>query len=234
MAPTTVIFFDTLRARVCLHSDEERALFQEGETYSYEQLSVKQRQALSYYQDKATRLLALYEAALPRRAEYPELWEHVKELVVYERGMYDCHCLPLLQHYGVTSTEMFVTLATTRPFGCGKRDHDSVLMLDLEREWEKMADEARQRQSTHVFLDYWNGIGFKLGIPVNIQAVDEKQANEYRIDYSRYDDRNSVPCLVKLLRLVASKAVAPPMTDAVICIPDSATSVTEKRSCCVQ
>jgi len=68
--------------------------------------------------------------------------------------------------------------------------HGSV---DLKAEWEKMVVHSKKHGRDNVYLDYWNGIGFKMNIPCSLQESDAAHLQSFPIDCRRYDDRNTIP-----------------------------------------
>lgn len=205
-----VVYNDCIRFEVVLDHDLIVKGFVENTLYQYSNLSVSQQQSLEYEFNHVKHLLHLYQLAVEEYTDDEEqrhlvqiMLQDLKLLTVYKRAVSDWHCLPLLQHYQITSTQLFICLATSSPCGRVYLDHQGMNNRNEFRcAFQAMMQQSIQQSTNHVHLDYWNGLGFKLTIPVNIATC--RSSEEYHSDYRRYDDRRSTSCIVKIIQFILS------------------------------
>lgn len=202
-----VIFYDCIKIKVTPYDSKpgDHSLFESEHIYNYSKLNQKQKEAVAYEYERATVIWNKFPNSRTgnqiKRIKLPqELLNDIRDYTIFTRSGWDWHCLRLLQKYHITSEQLFISLATSDPFGSGIYSHNKEKMKDLGKEFQKMAADNIQRGYDQVYLDYWNGIGFKLSIPTNITTY--KKADLYNIDYRRYDDRNSGSIIAKIIQLI--------------------------------
>jgi len=97
------------------------------------------------------------------------------------------HVWKLMKFYKIQSAEIFETLASSQPFGMGVMDHTKSKQINLQEEFHAMT--SQDCPSSSLYLDYWNGIGFKLQMPIDMNSASE-EVLEYGVEVRRYNDRN--------------------------------------------
>jgi hypothetical protein len=100
---------------------------------------------------------------------------------------------------------VFQALADSLPFGSGVIGHRGE--LDLAAEWRKLADAELALGGSSVYLDYWNGIGFKMSLPAALETTEDAQLAAMGVGYGRYDDRNATPFATRLGQLMRTGSV---------------------------
>jgi len=126
----------------------------------------------------------------------------------FSRAGFDWYPWAAVKQLGFTSSEVFQSLADSLPFGSGVISHRGD--LDLDAEWQKLVAAQPAGSSSggdSFYLDYWNGIGFKMSLPLALEATKCAQLCDMKVDYSRYDDRNTTPFATRLGHLFRSGAV---------------------------
>lgn len=103
----------------------------------------------------------------------------------FTRAGYDWHVWPLMKVNRVTSEQVFRKLANSKPFNMGWLDH----CTDADSGKAFQTHTCDVSREDDFYIDYWNGIGFKLAIPVDMQKAS-KETLERPVNYERYSARN--------------------------------------------
>jgi hypothetical protein len=108
----------------------------------------------------------------------------------------------LARKYRLSSFDFFYALGNSQPFGVGALAHDSNKMKkdEMRKEFTKMSEDKDSEYKDYVFIDYWNGIGFKSRFPINV----DNNATPFELNIRRYNDRNGYMGFDKIFNLIDS------------------------------
>lgn len=122
----------------------------------------------------------------------------------FTRAGFDWHLWVAIKKLGCTSPEVFQMLADSAvPFRYGAFDHHNN--LHLKTEWSKLCRSPMAHGRSTIYIDYWNGIGFKMALPTSLETTNDTELEDNAADYQRYDDRNTTPFAVRLGHLLRSR-----------------------------
>jgi hypothetical protein len=123
------------------------------------------------------------------------LKSEIDQFAYFSRNGYDFHPWTYLKKKNLTSLDVFSTLVDSNPFGLGVCNYQIMTSKDIHDQWKFLTDRT---ESNWVFLDYWNGIGLKMSIPKDLQALSDEELSQHSVDYKRYDDRNTISFAEKI------------------------------------
>jgi hypothetical protein len=121
----------------------------------------------------------------------------------FSRNGHDVHPWLYLKTQGVSSLDIFSVLSNSNPFGMGCLNYKHCSNSETQDHWKEL---TQRTKGNWVYLDYWNGIGFKMSLPKDIQAMSDEELLKSAVDYRRYDDRNEESLASKLVVLSEQKS----------------------------